>query len=84
MQHDKGKATHMKVHVLGEQRNQDPGKEASCETGARLSPAESRGARACGSRETGRDRQRDDSLPLLGSTRLPIDFQLVFFLFCVV
>lgn len=55
----KGKPQLMKVHVLGEQRNQDPGEEASCEMGARLSPAERRGARACGSRETGRDRHRE-------------------------
>lgn len=56
----KGKPQHRKVQVWGEQRNQDQGEEASYETGAQLSPAERRrGARACGSREMGRDRDRE-------------------------
>lgn len=79
----RGSHSTWKSTVLGEQRNQDPREEVSCEMGAQLSPAERRGARAGGSREL-RDRHRDNSLPLLGSMRLPIDFQLVFFLFCVV
>lgn len=35
-------------------------------------------------RRGGTDTEKDNSLPLLGSMRLPVDFQLVFFLFCVV